>query len=143
MSYDDIAVRWQLLSPGQTILHLPVPFTDERGSIQPLLDVEVASSVIIHSHEGAIRGNHYHKEDFHYSYVVSGRLLYVWRAVGNEEATPDQVEVGPGQMFFTPPMVEHAMVMLEPTVFLAFGGRTRQQQAYEEDLIRVPLVAAG
>lgn len=140
MSYDDIAVPWQLLSPEKTILNLPRPFTDDRGSIQPLLDVEVASSVIIHSRGGALRGNHFHNEDFHYCYVVSGRLLYVSRAVGNEDAAPDEIEIGPGEMFFTPPMVEHAMVMLEPTVFLAFGGRTRQQQAYEDDLVRVSLV---
>ena len=140
MSYDDIEVPWRALPPGKTLLQLPEPYIDDRGLIQPLLDIETRSGVIIHSREGAIRGNHFHKEDFHYCYVVSGRLLYVSRAVDNEDATPDEIEIGPGEMFFTPPMVEHAMVMLEPTVFLAFGGRTRQQQAYEDDLVRVPLV---
>lgn len=140
MSYGDIEIPWTDLQPGKTMLQLPDPYIDDRGLIQPLLDVETRSSVIIHSRVGAVRGNHFHKEDFHYCYLVSGRLLYVSRAVGDEGAAPDQIEVTPGEMFFTPPMVEHAMVMLEPSVFLAFGGRTRQQQSYEDDLVRVPLV---
>lgn len=140
MSYKDIEVPWRELPPGKTLLQMPEPYIDERGLIQPLLDVDVASSVLIDSREGAVRGNHYHKEDFHYCYVVSGRLLYVWRSVGHEDKAPNQIEVGPGEMFFTPPMVEHAMLMLEPSVFIAFGGRTRQQQSYEDDLVRVPLV---
>lgn len=140
MTYEDIAVPWTLLPSGKTILRMPEPFVDNRGTIQPLLDVEIKSSVIIRSLEGAVRGNHYHKEDFHYCYVVSGRLLYRFRPAQSEMSRTEDIEIGPGQMFFTPPMVEHAMVMLEPTIFIAFGGRTRQQSAYEDDLVRVKLV---
>ena len=40
-------------------------------------------------------------------------------------------------MFFTGPMTEHCMYFEKPTIFIAFGGGTRKQEEYEEDLVRV------
>jgi hypothetical protein len=40
-------------------------------------------------------------------------------------------------MFFTPPMVDHAMVFPEDTVFLTLGRNPRDQESYESDVVRI------
>lgn len=136
-SYGDISIPWQELE--HELLRLPQPYVDDRGAIHPILDRPVSSCVYITCTPGAIRGNHYHREDWHYSYVITGEMRYFSRPAGSS-AEPTLTLVQAGQMIFTPPGVEHAMSFLEPSTFLAFGSRTRQQEAYEADLVRVNLV---
>lgn len=126
------------------ILPLDAAISDERGGIQPLLsfpEAKIGSAVMITSKKGSVRANHYHKKDWHYCYVVSGAIDYFERPVGNSEE-PECTRIKAGQVFYTPPMVEHAMVFVEDTVFLTLGGGTRTSEDYEEDLIRVNLVAS-
>ena len=35
-------------------------------------------------------------------------------------------------------MMEHCMYFEEPTTFVAMGGKTRTQEEYESDLVRLP-----
>jgi quercetin dioxygenase-like cupin family protein len=51
-----------------------------------------------------------------------------------------KVVIRAGQMFFTPPDVDHAMVFPEDTVFLTLGRNSRKQEVYEADLKRIKLV---
>ena len=112
------------------------PFADARGEILPLVDVPMKSCVLISSKKGSVRANHYHRTDWHYCYVLSGTIDYYHRAVGSK-APPEKVTIGRGQMFFTGPMIEHAMVFAEDTVFLAFGRNSRAQDVYEADVVRI------
>jgi hypothetical protein len=50
------------------------------------------------------------------------------------------VSIAAGQMFFTPPRVDHAMVFPEDTTFLAFGRNSRKQAVYEADVERIHLI---
>jgi quercetin dioxygenase-like cupin family protein len=118
---------------------LPSPFLDERGCLQNLLDTPINSVIYVTSTPGSIRANHYHQDDWHYAYLVSGEMIYYHRAVGATEQ-PEEVRVKPGDMIFTPPMVEHAMKFLVDSTFIAFGGRPRDQESYEADLVRVTLI---
>jgi len=112
-------------------------FEDARGSIQPLVDVTMESCVLISSKKGAVRANHYHKTDWHYCYVLSGEIHYYHRPTGTTQ-TPEKVTIGPGELFFTPPMVDHAMVFTQDTVFLTLGRNSREQAVYEADVVRIP-----
>jgi len=125
--------------PKQVIINLEEPFVDERGKIIPLVDFPMKSCVLITSKRGTIRANHYHKTDWHFCYILNGSIEYYHRPVGGKEP-PEKILVKQGQLFFTPPMVEHAMVFKEDTTFLTLGGNSRKQQAYESDLIRTELV---
>lgn len=120
---------------------LPPPFADARGAIQPLLEGGFASAQLISSVAGSVRANHYHREDWHYCYMVSGVMNYYWREVGSG-AEPTCIRVSAGDMIFTPAMEEHAMQFLEDSVFINFANRQRDQASYEEDLVRVTLIAA-
>ncbi len=117
-------------------INLPDPFIDGRGSIQALLHEHSGSVVVIDTFPSVQRANHYHKEDYHYCYVISGKIIYYERSVGSKEI-PQKYIYMPGEMFYTAPMVEHCMYFEERTVFLTLGGKTRKQEEYEADLVRL------
>ncbi len=122
--------------PKKPIVELEPPHVDERGEIIPLVDAPMQSAVMITSKKGTVRANHYHKTDWHYCYVVSGRIAYYHRPTGTD-GEPERVVVEAGQLFFTPPMDDHAMVFLEDTVFLTLGRNPRDRQSYESDVVRI------
>ena len=122
--------------PKEVIVLLPDPFVDARGAIQPLVDEDIKSCVLISSKKGTVRANHYHKTDWHYCYVLEGRIEYYHRPTGSN-APPEKVMVKTGQMFFTPPMVDHSMVFPEDTVFITWGRNSRLQEVYEADVVRI------
>tara|TARA_Y100001968_G_C19140780_1_gene611314 strand:+ start:91 stop:525 length:435 start_codon:yes stop_codon:yes gene_type:complete len=122
--------------PSEVIVNLPQPFNDDRGSIQPLLDIDMKSSVLISSRAGAIRANHYHKTDWHYCYILSGEIKYYYRKHG-EKSQPQELIIKHKQMFFTPPMVDHAMVFTKQTDFITWSRNSRLQAVYEADVCRI------
>ncbi len=124
--------RW----PKEVIVPLLDPFVDARGAIQPLVDEDMKSCVLISSKKGTVRANHYHKTDWHYCYVLVGKIEYYHRPTGSD-AAPEKVMVEAGQMFFTPPMVDHSMVFPEEAVFITWGRNSRLQEVYEADVVRI------
>jgi len=122
--------------PTTVIVPLERPFLDDRGGIQPLVDVPMESCVLISSKKGSVRANHYHKTDWHYCYVLSGSIEYYHRPTGSNDK-PEKVLIRAGQLFFTGPMVDHAMVFPEDTVFLTLGRNSRAQEVYEADVVRI------
>lgn len=130
---DVLAGRW----PSDPIVPLPRPFVNRQGLIQNLmLDAGYACVSVIESAPRSVRSNHYHREDSHFLYVVSGSMLYYERGVG-EGAIPEPFVVSKRQMVFTPPMREHATAFLEPTTLLSISKRARDQESHESDVVRV------
>ena len=125
--------------PRQTVVKLEKPFVDARGMIQPLVDVEMKSALMISSRKGTVRANHYHLTDWHYCYVIHGAIDYYERPVGSRRK-PKKIRVKAGELFWTPPLVEHAMVFVKDTLFLTLSRNERSQEAYEKDLVRVELI---
>lgn len=122
--------------PTSVKVALAAAFEDERGGIQPLVDVTMESCVLISSKKGTVRANHYHKTDWHYCYVLSGEIDYYERPHGSAE-NPGKTTLNAGDMFFTGPMVDHAMVFTRDTEFLTFGRNSRAQEVYEADVVRI------
>jgi quercetin dioxygenase-like cupin family protein len=122
--------------PREVIVPLEKAFADLRGEIQPLVDLPMQSCVLISSKKGAVRANHYHRTDWHFCYVLSGSIDYYERPHGSDQA-PKKVHVKTGELFFTAPMVDHAMLFPEDTVFLTLGRNSRTQEAYEADVVRI------
>ncbi len=124
--------------PTQPRVELPAPHVDARGAIQPLVDFPMKNVSLISSKKGSVRSNHYHLSDWHYMYVLSGSFDYYFRAAGGT-AEPTAITLRPGEMVFTPPMVEHATVFLEDTQLLVASRNPRDQEVYEADVKRVLL----
>lgn len=126
----------------------PPEVVEERGILTRILDTEepIHSILYITSKAGSTRSNHYHKQDTHYCYIISGKAEWHEKPV---EGGPDasggagQEEVAvleAGDMIRTPPNVIHAVKFLEDTVFLAFSTQPRNREHYEEDTVRVKLI---
>ena len=128
--------------PAHGVVKLERPFVDVRGKIQPLVDDMMRSAVMIESKAGSVRANHYHKTDWHYCYVITGKLEYLHRPTGSNQA-PEAIIVDAGEMVFTPPMVDHGMRFPVDTVFLTLGRNPRDQATYESDVVRVEFVETG
>ena len=125
--------------PSEPLVKLQNPFIDRRGSIQPLVDLMMQIAVMIESKAGSLRANHYHKTDWHYCYVISGKIQYFYKKV-NSNKMPEMVTVKEGNMVFTPPLVEHCMKFPEDTIFLTLSRNPRDQETYEADVVRVNLI---
>ncbi len=125
------------LWPKGVIVPLHKPFSDSRGDIQPLVDLMMESCVLINSGKGTVRANHYHQTDWHFCYVLSGAIEYYHRPHGSSRKAA-RVMVKQGQLFFTPPQVDHAMVFAKKTTFLVLGRNSRAQEVYEADVVRIP-----
>ena len=121
--------------PPTIVVQRP-PFVDARGEIRNLIDAPFTSAAIIMSVKGAVRGNHYHKTDYHYSWLQRGGLIYSHRPVG-EPNPPQQWVISPGQIFYTPPMYEHAMQFTEDSVLVVCAKNNREMAHYEADTVRI------
>ena len=125
--------------PINPLVDMEKPFVDVRGSIQPLVDSLMKSAVMIESKAGSLRANHYHKTDWHYCYVINGKINYYHRQL-NSNREPELLVVEKGRMVFTPPMVEHCMKFPEDTLFLTLSRNHRDQETYEADVVRTNLI---
>jgi dTDP-4-dehydrorhamnose 3,5-epimerase-like enzyme len=113
---------------------------DERGIIEQLPVGESMSVLRITSKKGTVRANHYHQKDFHYCYLVYGKIRYVERKPKDASAPLQEWIITPGQIFYTRPLVLHAMEFLEDSEFYAFTPRSGKQDDYEEDVVRETLI---
>lgn len=125
--------------PDDVIVELKDAFADARGEIIPLVDLPMKSCVLITSKKGTVRANHYHRTDWHFCYVLDGAIEYHHRPHG-DDGPGEKLLLRKGQMFFTPPMVDHAMVFVEDTTFLTLGRNSRKQEVYEADVERINYV---
>lgn len=122
---------------------------DDRGVIEELVNGDFHIVLRTTQVKGSVRANHYHKQDSHIGYLVSGKLQYMTRPlrqaqgkpVLDEKAPVTKYIIKPGQMFYTPPMLVHATVALEDSDVLYFTPRSGQQKEYENDLVRVELIS--
>lgn len=121
--------------PEDPIVSLDPPFIDDRGMIQNLLNCNINGAAIITSKKGSERSNHYHKDDFHYLYVVMGSMEYYERGL-DEKFVGKPLVVKAGQMVFTPPMKVHKTIFLENTTLISFSKRNRDHTSHESDVIR-------
>jgi oxalate decarboxylase/phosphoglucose isomerase-like protein (cupin superfamily) len=123
---------------SSTRVRVPIrkPFQDVRGEIRNLIDAPFTSAAVITSVKGAIRGNHYHKTDYHYCWLASGEMIYLQRPAGSSRR-PRRWTIKAGQMFYTPPRHEHAMIFTRPSVLLVFARNNREMAHYEADTVRI------
>ncbi len=150
----------------QLFRNIQPEYVDQRGGITMVLDtgeakhksiaealakalndqgVLIRSVLLITSKKGTIRANHYHKTDFHYCYLLSGKMEYTEAPMKGEHPPAfgeprETAAVNTGDMVYTPPMSAHAMRFLDDTVFLAFARNSRLQENYEADTVRVKLI---
>lgn len=103
-------------------------------------NIAITSVLYITCKKGAVRANHYHKKDTHYSYMLKGSMEYIYKGVEDKSIRKHSVIVSKGEIVITPPMTIHAMRFLEDSAFIAFTTEERDRVKYEKDTVRVKLV---
>lgn len=130
----------QQVFPRDPDVPLDQPFINDSGTIQNILLGQTNSVAVIHSKANTVRANHYHKTDWHYAYVISGMVDYVWRE-RIPEAPIHHRRYEAGTSFFTPPLIDHAMAFPVDTVIVTCARLLRNHEKHESDVVRleVPL----
>jgi len=125
--------------PKKVKVKLSSFFEDKRGKILNIANILFRSCALIKSKKNSIRANHYHKKDWHYCYVLKGKIAYYHRK-HSTKTKPKKIIINKGELFFTPPMIDHAMKFLSYTEFLALGGGSRSKINYDEDTKKIDLI---
>ncbi len=118
------------------IIDIPQSFTDERGVILNIADGDLGDVAFITCTPDAVRANHIHKNDWHLTYLINGRMIYQWEDT-TSGVRKGKIEVVAGQLFYTPPNTAHKMTFLTESSFIAVSGLHRDQASYELDTLRL------
>ena len=123
----------------ETLKHLDPAVVDPRGAITNLFEGRIEHIALITSKKGSIRGNHYHKLDHQYIYLLSGAFESHSCDVPNPKKK-QVLQVKSGDIVDTPPLTAHAQKFTQDSVFLALTTRQREKGKYEEDTIAFPVI---
>ncbi len=123
----------------ETIKHIKPAFVDERGEIINVFEGTTGHVAYITSKKGSVRANHYHKKDVQYMYLISGAYETHCCSV-NDPSKRQVLQVRPGDIVKTPPLVAHAQKFTEDSVFLSLTTREREDGKYEEDTIAFSVI---
>ena len=105
---------------------------DPRGSIISLVDEKVNNISIITSLAKTIRSNHLHNKDWHYMYVLEGKMEYFYL----KNNIIYLIKLKKGDLVFTPPKELHATYFPIKTKLIVASKNRRDQKTYEKDTIR-------
>ena len=111
---------------------------DDRGQILSVVDEQVQNVSIITSNPGAIRSNHWHHSDFHFMYILEGEIDYFYKDV--DTGSIEYLKVRAGDNIFTPDNELHATYFPVKTVMVVSSKFPRDQETYERDTVRDPLI---
>lgn len=117
------------------LVNIPQVFQDARGAIVNLADGTIGDVAVITSSPGSVRANHYHLEDWHLCYVVSGSMNYSWKETLSSPNIRNQ-KITQGQMLFTPKLTPHRINFSEETIFVTISKLSRLKDNYEVDTAR-------
>ena len=125
------------------VTHTKPEFVDERGGIARIIDQDkfpIRAILRITSKKGTSRANHYHKTDYHYIYVESGRCEYSEKDSNDSNGKVESAILESGDVVSSKPGMIHGVKFLEDTVFYAFTSERRGQAEYEKDIKRIKIV---
>lgn len=124
-----------------TLINNFIRSKDNRGSIISIVDTEISNVSLITCNANSIRSNHYHLTDFHYMFVLEGKIDYFYKDINNDEIK--YLNINKGQNIFTPPMEIHATYFPIETQLIVSSKNPRDQETYEKDTVRVDFVNSG
>lgn len=112
---------------------------DSRGYILSIVDSDIKNVSIIFCNKGSLRSNHYHKEDFHYMYVLKGEIDYFYKKIDNDKI--NYINVKEKETIFTPKMEVHATFFPVDTQLIVSSKNSRDMETYEKDTVRVDFLS--
>ena len=123
----------------ETIKQVSSAYHDERGDIFNLFEGRIEHIALVTSKEGSVRGNHYHKEDHQYIYLISGEFESHSCDIRNP-SKKQVLKAKSGDLIDTPPSIAHAQKFTKDSVFLALTTCQRESGKYEQDTIAYQVI---
>ena len=122
-----------------TVQKIKPAFTDKRGAIIDILEgVPIKHIGLVTFEKGVIRGNHYHKKQTQYSYLLEGEIkITIRKATGGKVSTKI---TKPGDFISIPAGFIHTYVATKKSSIVVLTNFSRDFKSYEDDTIRVQLV---
>lgn len=115
-------------------------FENEAGWIQNLAEQPVGGVAVLFCKAGSSRSHHWHREDSHELYVVSGEMRYVEQPVAPPEhvgpVRRDQRTILAGEMVLTGPEIAHSTYFPVDTILISLSARSRTHAEHEADVVR-------
>ena len=99
-----------------------------------IADGSLGDVAFITSLAGSIRANHFHKQDWHLTFLITGGMNYEWQDA-NTEKQKKNTTVTEGQLIFTPPNTPHKMSFTQNSTFIAISRMNRSHEEYSADTI--------
>jgi quercetin dioxygenase-like cupin family protein len=106
---------------------------DKRGTIENLFFSPVNHVAVITSKKGSVRSEHFHKEGWHYLYVVEGLMTYSERDLDGQQVLLKNCPKG--TLIFTGPNKVHKCQFLKDTILIS-ATSNESQEMHEEDTER-------
>lgn len=113
---------------------------DKRGHIISIVDHDVSNVSIITCNSNSLRSNHYHIKDFHFMYVLEGKIDYFFKEIDNKNHDTSYIEVNVGETIFTPNLEIHCTYFPIRTTLVVSSYYPRDQVTYEKDTVRVDYI---
>lgn len=112
---------------------------DKRGAIIDILEgVPIEHIGLVTFEKGVIRGNHYHKKQTQYSYLLEGEIkLVIRKATGGKVSTKI---TKPGDFISIPPGFIHAYIATKKSSIVVLTNFSRNFKSYEDDTVKVQLI---
>lgn len=118
------------------LIKIPQTFTDDRGTIINIADGSLGDVAFITSLSGSIRANHFHKQDWHLTFLITGGMNYEWQDSKQEKENKLKI-VSSGQLVFTPSSTPHKMTFTQDSTFIAISRLSRSHKVYSADTIKL------
>ena len=113
---------------------------DSRGYIADILNDKLIRHIgIITCRKGSVRGQHYHKSQKQYTFVVSGKIKVVIRNLKNKKQKNEQFVLGAMDIIAIPAMHYHLIEALEDSTILTLSTKSRSGNKFEDDTFRLKL----
>ena len=127
-----------MFNKESTIINFLENHEDKRGNILSMVNEPCTNVSIIKSKKGVLRGNHYHKKDWHFMYAIKGYMEYFFYC--NVQKKVKFWSIPPNKIIFTPSMEVHATFFPVDSEIIVVSGYARDQESYEHDTVRVSFI---
>jgi len=115
------------------IKKLKATFADDRGAIHDIFNGEGVRHVgYVTSKKGSVRGNHYHKKELEYMYILRGKFKLLVKDVSRDGAEVEEHIVISGDLITNPPNTAHTLVALEDSEFFHITNTARGEGAEDD-----------
>ena len=111
---------------------------DNRGEILSIVDNNISNVSIIECNPGSIRSNHYHLTDWHFMYVLEGKIDYFFCDLDGNNI--NYLKVEKKDNIFTPAKEIHATYFPVATTLIVSSKNPRDKETYEKDTVRVDFI---